>query len=195
MFSRLSHVAIHEVVVACGVYTPCSFLFHSLVHAWKERKGPRYYSSIGQVIALLLAALAAASRPRPSSPLIHAQRVFGFGSFCFVCSFVLLGTYVRVPHRTTRPKTLSCFFSSLVSSRHAFFSPCPFLFAAPFFSSPLCFSACCIFYFHVLQVQSVVWKQRNGRPIVGGVPVWSRNGAPSRKKCMVNGEMIDASNK
>ena len=29
----------------------------------------------------------------------------------------------------------------------------------------------------------VTWKQRNERPTVGGVFIWSRNGASSRKEC------------
>ena len=40
-----------------------------------------------------------------------------------------------------------------------------------------------------------VWKQRNERPTVGGVSIRSRNGAPSRKGCVVNGQMTKASNK
>ena len=40
-----------------------------------------------------------------------------------------------------------------------------------------------------------IWKQRNERPIVGGVSIRSRNGAPSRKRCVVNGQMTKASNK
>ena len=40
-----------------------------------------------------------------------------------------------------------------------------------------------------------IWKQRNERPNVGGVSIRSRNGAPSRKECMVNGQMTKASNK
>ena len=40
-----------------------------------------------------------------------------------------------------------------------------------------------------------IWKQRNERPIVGGVSIRSRNGAPSRKGCVVNGQMTKASNK
>ena len=39
------------------------------------------------------------------------------------------------------------------------------------------------------------WKKRNKRPNVGGVSVTSRNGAPSRKGCLVNGQMSKASNK
>ena len=35
---------------------------------------------------------------------------------------------------------------------------------------------------------------RNERPNVGGVSIRSRNGAPSRKGCKVNGEMTKASN-
>ena len=40
-----------------------------------------------------------------------------------------------------------------------------------------------------------VWEQCNERPIVGGVSIWSRNGAPSRKGCVVNGHMTKASSK
>ena len=40
-----------------------------------------------------------------------------------------------------------------------------------------------------------IWKQRNERPSVGGVSIRSRNGAPSRKGCVVNGQMTKASNK
>ena len=40
-----------------------------------------------------------------------------------------------------------------------------------------------------------IWKQRNERPIVGGGSIRSRNGAPSRKGCVVNGKMTKASNK
>ena len=40
-----------------------------------------------------------------------------------------------------------------------------------------------------------IWKQRIERPIVGGVSIWSRNGAPSRKGCVVTGQMTKASNK
>ena len=38
-------------------------------------------------------------------------------------------------------------------------------------------------------------KKRNERPNVGGVSVRSRNGAPSRKGCVVNGQTTKASNK
>ena len=34
-----------------------------------------------------------------------------------------------------------------------------------------------------------MWKKRNERPNVGGVSTRSRNGAPSRKGCVVNGQM------
>ena len=34
-----------------------------------------------------------------------------------------------------------------------------------------------------------IWKQRIERPSVGGVSVGSRNGAPCRKVCVVNGQM------
>ena len=40
-----------------------------------------------------------------------------------------------------------------------------------------------------------IWKTRNERPDVGGVPIRSRNGAPSRQGCVVNGQMTKASNK
>ena len=40
-----------------------------------------------------------------------------------------------------------------------------------------------------------IWKKRNERPNVGGVSIRSRNGAPSRKGCVVNGQMANASNK
>ena len=39
------------------------------------------------------------------------------------------------------------------------------------------------------------WKQRSERPNVGGVSSRSRNGAPPRKGCMVNGQITKASNK
>ena len=39
-----------------------------------------------------------------------------------------------------------------------------------------------------------IWK-RNEHPNVEGVSIRSRNGAPSRKGCVVNGQMIKASNK
>ena len=34
-----------------------------------------------------------------------------------------------------------------------------------------------------------IWKQRNERPIAGVVSIRSRNGAPSRKGCVINGQM------
>ena len=40
-----------------------------------------------------------------------------------------------------------------------------------------------------------IWEQRNECPIVGGVSIRSRNGAPSRKGCVVSGQMTKASNK
>ena len=40
-----------------------------------------------------------------------------------------------------------------------------------------------------------IWKQRSERPIVGGVSIRSRNGAPSRKGCVVNGKITKASKK
>ena len=39
------------------------------------------------------------------------------------------------------------------------------------------------------------WKKHNERPNVGGVSISCRNGgAPSRKGCVVNGQMTKASN-
>ena len=40
-----------------------------------------------------------------------------------------------------------------------------------------------------------IWNKRNGRLNVGGVSIGSRNGAPSRKGCVVNGQMTKASNR
>ena len=40
-----------------------------------------------------------------------------------------------------------------------------------------------------------VWKKRNEHLVVGRVSLRSRNGAPSRKRCMVNGQTTKASNK
>ena len=40
-----------------------------------------------------------------------------------------------------------------------------------------------------------VWKKRNEHRTVGGVSIRSRNGAPSRKGCVVNGQTAKASNK
>ena len=40
-----------------------------------------------------------------------------------------------------------------------------------------------------------IWKRRSEGPNVGGVSVRSRNGAPSRKGCVVHGQMTKASNK
>ena len=34
-----------------------------------------------------------------------------------------------------------------------------------------------------------IWKKRNERPNVGGVSIRSRNDGPSRKGCVVNGQM------
>ena len=36
------------------------------------------------------------------------------------------------------------------------------------------------------------WKKHDERPNVGGVSIRGRNGAPSRKGCMVNGQMTKA---
>ena len=40
-----------------------------------------------------------------------------------------------------------------------------------------------------------IWKKRNERPNVGAVSIRIRNGAPSRKGCVVNGQKTKASNK
>ena len=40
-----------------------------------------------------------------------------------------------------------------------------------------------------------VWKKRNEYLVVGGVSVRSRNGAPCRKGCVVNGQTTKASKK
>ena len=40
-----------------------------------------------------------------------------------------------------------------------------------------------------------IWKKRNECRNVGGVSTRSRNGAPSRKGCVVNGQTTKASNK
>ena len=40
-----------------------------------------------------------------------------------------------------------------------------------------------------------IWTKRNYRPSVGGISIRTRNDAPSRKECMVNGQMTKASNK
>ena len=40
-----------------------------------------------------------------------------------------------------------------------------------------------------------VWEKGNERPNIGGVSIRSRNGAPSRKGCVVNDQMTKASNK
>ena len=40
-----------------------------------------------------------------------------------------------------------------------------------------------------------IWEKRNERSNVGGVSITSRNGAPSRKGCLVNGQMTKVSNK
>ena len=42
-------------------------------------------------------------------------------------------------------------------------------------------------------LQCIIWEQRTERPNVGGVSVRSRNGAPSRKGCVVNGQITQAS--
>ena len=44
--------------------------------------------------------------------------------------------------------------------------------------------------FHVINGK----KKRNERPNVGSVSIRSRNGAPYRKGCVVNGQMTKASN-
>ena len=45
------------------------------------------------------------------------------------------------------------------------------------------------------QFLCIIWKNRNERPNVAGVSPRSRNGAPSCKGCVVNGQMTKASNK
>ena len=35
-----------------------------------------------------------------------------------------------------------------------------------------------------------MWKKRIERPNIGSVSIRSRNGAPSRKGCVVNGQML-----
>ena len=40
-----------------------------------------------------------------------------------------------------------------------------------------------------------IWRKLNERSIVAGVSIRSRNGDPSRKGCVVNGQMTKASNK
>ena len=45
------------------------------------------------------------------------------------------------------------------------------------------------------QILCSIWKTRNERPNVGGVSIRSRNGAQSRKGCVVNGQMAEASKK
>ena len=40
-----------------------------------------------------------------------------------------------------------------------------------------------------------IWKKRDERANVGGVSIRSRNGTPSRKGCVVNGQRTKASNK
>ena len=40
-----------------------------------------------------------------------------------------------------------------------------------------------------------IWKKLDERRNVGSVSIRSRNGAPSRKGCVVNGQMTKASNK
>ena len=45
------------------------------------------------------------------------------------------------------------------------------------------------------QFQCNIWKKRNERPNVGGLSIRSRNGVPSRKRCVVNGQRTKASKK
>ena len=45
------------------------------------------------------------------------------------------------------------------------------------------------------QFQCNMWEKRNERPNAGGVSIRSRNGNPSRKGCVVSGQMTEASNK
>ena len=44
------------------------------------------------------------------------------------------------------------------------------------------------------QLLCSIWKKRNERRNVGGVSFTSRNGAPSKNGCMVNGQITKASN-
>ena len=39
-----------------------------------------------------------------------------------------------------------------------------------------------------------MWNTSNERPIVGGVSIRSRNGAPSREGCVAGGQMTKTSN-
>ena len=39
-----------------------------------------------------------------------------------------------------------------------------------------------------------IWKKRNERPNVGGVSIRNRNSGPSRKGCVVNGQMTTEGN-
>ena len=39
-----------------------------------------------------------------------------------------------------------------------------------------------------------IWKKRTERPNIGGVSTRSRNGAPSRKGCVVSGQTTKATN-
>ena len=47
----------------------------------------------------------------------------------------------------------------------------------------------------IKQFLSIAWNKRSRRPNVEGVSIRSRNGAPSRKGCVVNDQMTMASNK
>ena len=47
----------------------------------------------------------------------------------------------------------------------------------------------------IAQFLFTVWKKDDGRPKFGGVSIRSRNGAPSRTGCVVNGQMTKARNK
>ena len=40
-----------------------------------------------------------------------------------------------------------------------------------------------------------IWKKRCERPNIGGGSIRSRNGAPSRKECVIHGQITKASNK
>ena len=45
------------------------------------------------------------------------------------------------------------------------------------------------------QILCNIWEKRNERRNVAGVSIRSRNGAPSRKGCVVNGQITKASDK
>ena len=46
----------------------------------------------------------------------------------------------------------------------------------------------------MLHILCAMWKKRTERRNVGGVSARSRNGAPSQKGCVVNGQTTEVSN-